>query len=83
MLQAYDIGVVYFDQPTGAPHAIPWSQTFVSVLKQVIFLHYFIHFMTEIDLKSCFSIKKCTHLLVEIHNIFSFSKIQLYILGHN
>ena len=26
--------VVYFGQPTGAPHAVPWSKSFCSVLKQ-------------------------------------------------
>ena len=29
------IFVVYFDQQTGAPHAVPWSKSFVSARKQI------------------------------------------------
>ena len=33
MLQ-HSVAVVYFDQETGAPHAIRWSKSFVFALKQ-------------------------------------------------
>ena len=32
------IGVVYFDQQMGAPHAVCWSKSFDSALKQVFCL---------------------------------------------
>ena len=32
-LSLKELSVVYFDQRTGAPHAIRWSKSFVSALK--------------------------------------------------